>query len=236
MNALNVKNIVLKSALSDNTFNFLHLNPGSLKPHVDELRTFVNDVSLHAIAVSETWFSGKVNDGLVSINNFSLFRHDRVNRRGGGVAVYLRNGLKTRIIRKSRANTKIEFLILEIDNRAGDKIAFAVVYNPPSNSLIDPLKNALTDLATNYSHCIVVGDLNINMLLSTARTKRFKKILISINLTFLSNEPTNFVQDKIPSQIDLALFKNVGLVKTFSQLSQGSYTSHAFSLAPTQSI
>ena len=226
INDLNIKNIVLKSAFKENCFNFIHINPGSLKPHLGELRLIVQNTAVHAIAVSETWFSEKTNNNLVAINDFSLFRHDRLNKRGGGVAIYLRNGIKARIIGKSNANAKVEFLFLEIDNRSGTKLCFGVVYNPPANPLSTPLKNILSSVASEYANVIVVGDFNLNLLLQSKAILRFKDFLNSNALCYYSQEPTNFVPHKIPSQIDLALFSSASTVKTLSQLSAGSYTTH----------
>ena len=226
INDLNIKNIVLKSAFKENCFNFIHINPGSLKPHLGELRLIVQNTAVHAIAVSETWFSEKTNNNLVAINDFSLFRHDRLNKRGGGVAIYLRNGIKSRIIGKSHANAKVEFLFLEIDNRSGTKLCFGVVYNPPSNPLTTTLKNILSSVSSKYPHVIVLGDFNLNLQLKSRAILRFKDFLQSKSLTYCSQEPTNFVPGKTPSQIDIALFTRSSSVKTLSQMVAGSYTTH----------
>lgn len=119
-NTLNLKNIILKSAFSNDDFNFIHINPGSLKPHIDELRLLTNKVCVHAIAISESWFNEKTNDRLMAIENYNLLRHDRKNKRGGGVAIYLRNNIKAKLLKKSRANGETEYLFLEIGNNLSE--------------------------------------------------------------------------------------------------------------------
>ena len=223
---INIKNIILKSAFSKENFNYIHINPGSLKPHIDDLRSITHNVSLHAIAVSESWFNEKINDRLVAIENFSLFRHDRVIKRGGGVAIYIRNDLKAKILRKSRVNCKTEYLFIEIVNRFSEKICFGVVYNPPNNFLTDSLKSVLSDLSLQFSNLVIAGDFNINLLKDSPSSKKFLKYISSISLKLCSNVPTNFVIDKAPSQIDYFLVKNKQLVKSCSQFSFGSFTSH----------
>lgn len=224
--SLNMRNIVLKSSLIGNLFKFIHINPGSLKPHLDDIRALVKDVNFHILAVSETWFSNKHNDHLVSLPGFTLIRHDRKNKRGGGVALYIKNGLKFKILFKSHPNACAEYLLIEIDNRFGDKIAFGVIYNPPRNKNLDPLKRDLSLIAEKYNHCVFVGDFNINLLKRDVAVNRFVNFLASINLCCPSNEPTNFVVGKNPSQIDWILVKNVSHLKRFSQLTLGSFSSH----------
>ena len=41
------------------------------------------------MAVTETWFNEDIEDDLVSIYGYNLFHKDRLNRRGGGVCIYL---------------------------------------------------------------------------------------------------------------------------------------------------
>lgn len=113
----------LKASLMKNAFNFIHINPGSLKPHLDEVRSLISDLDLHMLAVSETWFSKATNDKLVAISGFTLLRHDRMRKRAGGVAIYLRSGIKFKILHKSHQNAHVEFFFLEIDNNDGTKFA-----------------------------------------------------------------------------------------------------------------
>lgn len=195
--SLSIRNVVLKASFNSNDLNFLHINPGSLKPHLDELRSLIKNVNVHLIAVSETWFSSKHNDILISIPGFSVLRHDRANKRGGGIAIYVKNGIKCRIIEKSNPRANVEFMAIEIDNRCGEKIAAAVVYNPPSNTRLEPLKRFLNDVSIKYINCFFVGDFNLNLSSNSAPVRRFKEFLSSIDLHCPSEEPTNFVPEKI---------------------------------------
>lgn len=114
---LNLENIVLKASLHKDNFNFAHINPGSLKPHLSEVRCLLDGTVLHVLEVSETWFGDNHNDNLLAINGFDLLRHDRKRKRGGGVALYVRSGLKYKILSKSASSGKVEYLFAEIDNR-----------------------------------------------------------------------------------------------------------------------
>jgi exonuclease III len=190
--SLEVKNVVLKAALQPGFFNFLHLNPGSLKPHLDELCSIVSKVSVDVIAVSETWFNDRMNDLVLSLAGFTLFRHDRTKKRAGGVALYVRSHLKVKILHKSRGNACCEYLCAEISSKAGSKVAFCVVYNPPRNDQIDPLRNVMRSISHQYEHSFFVGDFNINLLGSySARARRFTSFLNDCGLICANSEPTN---------------------------------------------
>ena len=222
-----MRNIVLKSSLNPSSgFNFVHINPGSLKSHLSEVSSLIDGVELHILAVSETWFTDKMNDNLLKIPGFNLIRHDRKKKRGGGVALYVRSNLKVKTLFKSRSNAFVEFLTIEIDNGKGNKLVFSVVYNPPANSRLDSLRRVMTDIAENYENCIFVGDFNINFLKICAATKKFQEFLSSVGLQCPSSEPTNFVFNRNSSQIDLVLVKNLTALRTFSQLALGVFTSH----------
>ena len=173
---INIRNIVLKSSLNRNSdFNFIHINPGSLKSHLSEISSLIDGVNLHILAVSETWFTDKMNDNLLKIPGFTLIRHDRKKKRGGGVALYVRSHLKVKILFKSHSNAFVEFLAVEIDNKIGSKLAFFVFYNPPSNTRLDPLLRVMTNMSEHYENCIFVGDFH---------GKKFNK---SIGMTFEQN-------------------------------------------------
>lgn len=217
---------MLKSSIKREHFSFIHINPGSLKPNFSEIRLLLEGVDLHLLAVSETWFTDSHNSNLFTIPGYELLRHDRKSKRGGGVAFYIKNGLKFKLLATSHRNSLSEFMFIEIDNCQGTKFACGVVYNPPANTRLDPLARTLTNFSNYYSDLIILGDFNINLLNMSSHVNRFKDLIASINLVCCSTEPTNFVPGKNPSLIDLCLVKNLDLVKTFSQLPLGSFTSH----------
>ncbi|CRK89922.1 CLUMA_CG003653, isoform A [Clunio marinus] len=205
------KKIVLKSALNESIFNFMHINPGSIKPHIDEIKMLVSGLNLHVLAISETWLSNQHNNNLINIPGYSIKRHDRIKKRGGGVALYIHETIRSKIIAKSHE---------------GIKLAIGVVYNPPNNNRMDTLSRILQEISTKYEHAIVLGDFNINLLMNTPKKNKFVNLIRSVSLECPSIEPSNFVPNKTPSLIDLILVKQLNLLKRFSQLPLGSYTTH----------
>lgn len=88
----------VKQASVDNAVPSLYLlNSASLaKPHavehlVADLTSYGTDVAI----ITETHFKTKHADGVVNIPGYTLYRRDRVGRRGGGVATYVRSHLQS---------------------------------------------------------------------------------------------------------------------------------------------
>ena len=77
------------------------LNANSLKAHIQEIRQFLkDDLSYHLFGFAESKLGPAVEDYLVQIDGYTLLRHDcKVGV--GGVALYVRNTLKVKILEKS---------------------------------------------------------------------------------------------------------------------------------------
>ena len=75
-----------------NHLSIFHLNVQSLLPKIDLIRA---ESELYDIAVfSETWLKPNISDTEIALLNFlPLFRADRLDRPGGGVAIYARDTL-----------------------------------------------------------------------------------------------------------------------------------------------
>ena len=75
--------------------DLLLINTRSHLNKISDRRLLVSSSkSIGIIAVTETWLTSSVPDSAVSVPFFSIFRNDRENqRRGGGVAVYVRDYL-----------------------------------------------------------------------------------------------------------------------------------------------
>ena len=75
-----------------NCFNICHLNVRSLSKNIDNVRTFLHQLSLQNVmvdirCVSETWLTDDMDKTLVKISNYKLFEKHRTNKKGGGVAI-----------------------------------------------------------------------------------------------------------------------------------------------------
>lgn len=82
----------------------VHLNIRSLLANTDEVRVSLLDGCFDIIALSETWLHAQCLDCLLQAEGYTLYRYDRQTkttsgktRRGGGVAVYIKNELNVTV-------------------------------------------------------------------------------------------------------------------------------------------
>ncbi|XP_046417427.1 uncharacterized protein LOC124178234 [Neodiprion fabricii] len=68
---------------------------------MDYLRYHFAGSPYHVVAVSESWLHTEVSDSSVALPGVSILRNDRAGRVGGGVALYLRDPLRGRILAAS---------------------------------------------------------------------------------------------------------------------------------------
>ena len=62
--------------------------------HIDELRLTFQDIRPLFIGISETWLDNSMSDSEIELSGYSVYRHDRRTRRGGGVALYVLENVK----------------------------------------------------------------------------------------------------------------------------------------------
>ena len=60
------------------------LNAQSLNSKMYELKKMVRLTKPHIIGITETWGKEKINYAYFKIDNYTMYRNDRIGRRGGG--------------------------------------------------------------------------------------------------------------------------------------------------------
>ena len=91
------------------------------------------------------------------------YRYDR-NRNGGGIMLYIRENIPSRLIEKKLRNNS-EYIFVEIDLRKKKWLA-CCSYNPHKNSIsthIDFLRRELDLHYSNYENFILLGGFNSEM-------------------------------------------------------------------------
>lgn len=141
------------------------LNARSIFHKIDELSITVNKLNPSLVCVTETWLHPEINDSLLNIHNYNLFRNDRLHSRGGGVAIWSKNHLTVSTYETSLPKpTNIECLWLNIDS----DIIFCVTYIPPNlrvtnnQSIIDYFSSSIDSIKSSNSNTkvIISGDFN----------------------------------------------------------------------------
>ena len=145
-----------------------HLNIRSLLPKFNQIEAILTQSNLDFLALTETWLSPSIDCNLIATLGFQLYRNDRTDKRGGGVAIYLNDRYRCELLPLSDIN--MEYLGLKI---LFNNLSFNIIvtYIPPKE-----IDNQLPQLKQIIKLCgdketIILGDLNTNWLNKSSRAK-----------------------------------------------------------------
>jgi len=85
VNAVNVS--------ADSTLSVLYFNANDLRNKINELFTITNTYNPDVLCITETFATSNYNDLFFHLPGYFLLRQDRIVRGGGGIILYIRNGL-----------------------------------------------------------------------------------------------------------------------------------------------
>ena len=116
------------------TSSVVYTNIASLNAKFNELCAFVSYEKPAFIFLSETWLSSALPDSIIAINGYTVFRSDRVGKRGGGVCIYISDAVLVKFfVDPLNVNTKgIDSLFLKISNRSNNFV-IGCIYRPPDS-------------------------------------------------------------------------------------------------------
>ena len=151
--------------LHSHSFSLLNVNIRSCRRNFPSLEAFlsIQNSNFSIISLTETWLEESHDHAfnLYGYKKYSLYR----NRYGGGVSIYVRSSLNSKIISElSYVSDDIEILTLSVAASDTNYIV-SCIYRPPS-SPIDIFNMALANNVlpfVNSKKCIMCGDFNINL-------------------------------------------------------------------------
>lgn len=215
----NIANCVMKCSINptSDSIKMAYFNSRSLNMD-DKFAEFVNlidGLNFHFIAITETWLKPWMSSNSLAIPGYTLIRNDRLTR-SGGVAIYILNSLKWKILDQS-SNGLTEFLFIEVFINKSI-IVIGVVYNTGGGN-VDVIEEVLSSLV-GYDDIIIAGDFNINMLNNSKSSNQFKNVLVSQSLNYLPNDqPTHYSNfHQSASLLDLIITKDSAKIEKLVQL------------------
>ena len=149
---------ILKSLKSKNTEKIViaQLNINSLPHKFDQLVTII-DGNVDILVITETKLDETYTNSQFKIDGFSSpYRLDR-NREGGGIIVFIREDIPSKILTKHTLPEDIEAILIEINLRK-NKFMLLATYHPPSQSdqyFFDNINTALDRYAGNYDKVLL---------------------------------------------------------------------------------
>lgn len=145
---------------------FYYTNANSILSKLSEFYAEVSRLNPTFILVSETWLHNDIPDSLINIQNYVLHRHDRQNRRGGGVLIYAKEHIDNFKITVSTIQitplpSETDALILDVAV-SNFKFCLQCIYRPPENSIeqTQELIDYLVKAGANCSNMVIFGDFN----------------------------------------------------------------------------
>ena len=138
----------------------IHTNARSMGNKQEELEAIVQQDSCDLVAITETWWD-KSHDWSAAMDGHKLFRRDRHGRRGGEVALYVRECFDC--IELDDCDNKVECLWIRMRGKASNAdILLGVCYRPPSQD--EEADEAFYKQLAEVSQPLVlvlVGDFNL---------------------------------------------------------------------------
>lgn len=152
----------------EGALSIIHFNSRSLYRNFSKIKDYLSNFDrFNVIAVSETWLDNvKVHD--VELEGYELFTINRINKKGGGVALYVDTALRCSMVNcmSNTIENILECLTIEIDVEKSKNITISCVYRTPGTCL-DTFKDKLAGMFGKLNDKkvqIVCGDFNIDLL------------------------------------------------------------------------
>lgn len=116
--------------------------------------------------ITETWFNSKHDVSIISLAGYTLYRRDREGRKGGGVAIYVRENLCSQANPYHVARKEIELLWIQLTFQSRHFIIGAV-YHPPKPKYLEAdllleIELSLTTFSNQHHNSVIIlrGDFN----------------------------------------------------------------------------
>lgn len=158
-----------------------------------------------------------------------MIRCDRRLRKSGGVAIYVRNDVKFRVLASSgykydlppEDRFLLDYLLIELIF-PDTKILFGVFYKAVKTNEFDAVNDVISKYANDYEHVIFAGDFNENLIDDGRRNRMndFRNVFESSGLNILNSLPTHFYGTG-SSLLDLFVSRSTVHVRRIDQLDTG---------------
>ena len=115
------------------------MNITSIKNKFDELSDYLTSLKYHfsIIGLTETWLSENCTN-MYNICNYKLLTANRKNKSGGGVGMYIKEGINFRLREDLSVFHEgvLETIFIELkNNKKKESIVVGVLYRPPNSKM-----------------------------------------------------------------------------------------------------
>ena len=138
----------------------IYTNARSMGNKQEELEAFVQQDSYDLVTITETWWDDS-HDWSAAMDGYKLFRRDRQGRRGGGVALYVRECFVC--VELGNYDDKVKCLWVRMRGKANKAdILLGVCYRPPNQDeeADEAFYKQLAGVSQSLA-LVLVGDFNL---------------------------------------------------------------------------
>ena len=187
-----------------------------LKKNLD-VTNFLQKHNIDIMLVTETFLKTPIK---FSIPSYTIYRIDRTEGQKGGVAIFIKNSIKHRLM-KSLNLKVIEGIGINVETSSG-KISFISAYHPGANKNMKAFANDVVTLTKLNSSYFICGDINArHRFWNCANSNEVGKVLFGKLQTELfsihhPNTPAYIPSDpnRCQSTLDIILSNNCHLIST----------------------
>ena len=173
-----------------------HLNVRSLRNKTSAFSDFVLSNDLDIVGVTETCLRPSDTQGLmdeITPAGFQLHQVPRENKKGGGVAVLVRNDIDSVRCQIDRREM-FEHITVKLSDRQSSQLLVHVIYRPPSTSksrFIEEFNSFMEAAALSPHENIILGDVNIQLDSQNCWTDNFNTVLLDFDFIQHVSTPTH---------------------------------------------
>ena len=178
------------------------------------------------MCIVESWLCVGIDNNEISLQNYSIIRLDR-DRHGGGILLYIRDGLSFENVQCGPDGLKIIFVSIFVCSKKG--VCLGIFYRPPSSSncIFYHLFDVICSLNVSFlSDLILLGDFNVDMLSYSPLCNHLINLQNTFSLTPVDKEPTRIIPIGSAILIDLVVLSDPQLLhecKTIPQLGNSDH-------------
>ena len=157
----------LRDICSRRGLTIFHQNIRGLQGKFDEISYFLQNHKIDILTLNELFINNQ--QLTFSIPGFTFLYKNRKSGTGGGVGIYVRNGID--FVRKTELeNDEMESIFIEIRPKSSKTFIIGTIYRPPESSkhlsknFESILSTNLKDIDNRNTETIIMGDLNVDYL------------------------------------------------------------------------
>lgn len=189
-----------------------HSNACGLHCNLSQVKILLKYSQLDVLAITETHLNESTDDFELYIDGYCFWRQDRRDRKGGGVAFYVKQNIDCEIISKyEREDTEALWLDVKAHSQ---RLLIGCVYRPPGyDGFFEKFNLTLKCIWRSRKNVIITGDFNANLLLnSDTYGRKLRQILNCYGYRNIIKKPTH-TTETTNTLLDLILVSDPSKVK-----------------------